>query len=107
MDREKVIEAADTFVLAKGKPTVELNGNTLRHWMADFHIEQSAKQQAENAQLKLVLAECRQRWDRADDGKCEVCYIGYRKYDTKGNVQHCENADCLSHRIREALEEQK
>ena len=62
----------------------------------------------ESDALRAVLIECRDRWDSADNGRCTSCDFGYRKFDTKGNVQECDNAECLSHRIRAALKgEQK
>lgn len=54
--------------------------------------------------LRKVLKECRTKWDKTDNGSCAVCRCGHRLYDLKGNVQQCENPECLSHRIREALE---
>lgn len=53
--------------------------------------------------LRKVLKECRTKWDTADNGMCAVCRTGHRLFDLKGNVQSCENAECLSHRIKAAL----
>ena len=53
--------------------------------------------------LRKTLKECRIKWDTADNGMCAVCRTGFRLFDLKGNVQKCENTECLSHRIDEAL----
>ncbi len=58
---------------------------------------------SEASRLRKVLKECAKEWDTADNGRCAVCRIGHRKFDTKGQVQKCEWPKCLSHRIREAL----
>ncbi len=48
------LQKADSFVLAKGKQPVELNGNTLRHFMAEFADQISAEKDAEIAKLNSI-----------------------------------------------------
>lgn len=60
--------------------------------------------QSEVDRLRTALGECRDKWDTAGNGKCDVCQFGHRLFDLKGSVQECDNSECLSHRIRKALE---
>ena len=74
-------------------------------WATNAVIENWNKRAALNEAdaLRAVLIECRDKWDSADNGRCTSCDFGYRKFDTKSNVQECDNAECLSHRIRAAI----
>lgn len=56
---------ADAFVLAKGNPNVELNGNILRHWMAEF-AEQYATKQIER-QTPAIEADLKAEIERLRD----------------------------------------
>lgn len=40
-------------------------------------------------------------FDTAGNGKCGVCGVGYRLFDTKGKLQTCDWPECLSHKWRE------
>jgi hypothetical protein len=51
-----------------------------------------------------ALRELSDQFNRIDNGHCTICRR-FRLYDTKGNMQPCENLDCLSHRISVILKD--
>lgn len=50
-----------------------------------------------------ILREMSDCFNGVDNGHCTICRQ-HRLYDTRGNVDLCENADCLSRRVGAILE---
>ena len=65
--------------------------------------EESVAWAEEATVIADVLRELSDKFNGVDNGHCRICG-GFRLYDTRSNVQPCENAECLSRRISEILD---
>lgn len=65
--------------------------------------EESVAWAEEASVIADVLREMSGRFNKIDNGHCTICG-GFRLYNTRSQMQPCENSECLSHRIGEILE---
>jgi hypothetical protein len=61
-------------------------------------IEKHGRRAVAGKEIEALIAEV----DGVDNGKCMHCH-GYRYHDLEGGTKRCENSDCWSNRVREAL----
>lgn len=65
--------------------------------------EESVARAEEAMSIADVLRELSDQFNSIDNGHCTICRQ-FRLYDTRGNMQPCENSECLSYRIGAILE---
>ncbi len=95
--------------LATGSLTT-VNKESLEKFIAELKQARERISQLEAAlaagvkALREALVKLWKHTAKIDNGYCAVCRVGYRSYDTKGDVAgKCSDDRCLSHVVEAAL----
>lgn len=67
------------------------------------HLATLADRDAQIATMASALQAMSARFDGVSDGRCVTCRHYGRYFDLKGNIQPCDNRECLSNRVGAAL----
>lgn len=101
-ERAELIDVLATV----GDPKLD-SVSTLREVITRAASQPDAQLREALSAVVETLNVCRQEWDGAGNGKCNVCEVGYRYFDQHGDLGQCDYAECLSHHIRESLQRGK